>query len=152
MNTALESNQLKRIPILIRRVGRSICGPKGQSGLTLIEVIVAMAILGFIGVGFMGALGTGFRSQTIKEEQVIGHNLVRAALEEIRSQDYLDSASPSPYTLTTPLPAGYSIGVVTEDFCWPEVCTPDGNLQKNTATVSHNGDELISIEDLKSRR
>lgn len=132
------------------RIARFFGGDQG--GLTLVEVIVAMAILGFVGVGFMTALGTGFRSQGIKEEQVIGHNLVRAALEEIRSQDYLNSASPSPYTLTTPLPNGYSIAVVTEDFCWPEPCTPDGNLQKNTATVFRDGDIVVSIEDLKSRR
>ena len=127
------------------RLGRLFS--KDQRGLTLIEVIVAMAILGFIGVGFMTALSTGFRSQSIKEEQVIGHNLVRAALEEIRSLPYQDS-----YTLTTPLPNGYSIAVVTEDFCWPEPCIPDNNLQKNMATVSRDGDIVVTVEDLKARR
>jgi len=134
------------------RMARFFSGDQG--GLTLVETLVALGILGFIGVGFMTALSTGFRSEAIKEEQVLGHNLVRAALEEIRSQDYLDSASPSPYTITVPLPAGYSISVDTQDFCWPppDPCTPDGNLQKNTATVSRDGDIVVTVEDLKARR
>ncbi len=118
-----------------------------QRGFTLIEVIVALAILGFIGVGFMTALSTGFRSEGIKEEQVIGHNLVRAALEEVRSLPYQAS-----YAVATPTASGYSVSVVTVDFCWPEVCTPDGNLQKNTATVSRDGDTVVTVEDLKARR
>ena len=132
------------------RITRFFSGDQG--GLTLVETLVALGILGFIGVGFMTALSTGFRSEGIKEEQVIGNNLVRAALEEIRSQDYLTSDSPSPYTITVPLPDGYSIAVVTEDFCWPEPCTLDGKLQKNTATVSRDGAIVVTVEDLKARR
>jgi len=132
---------------LTYRLGRSISGLNDRSGLTLIEVLVAMAILGFVGVGFMAALGTGFRSQTVKEEQVIGNKIVRAALEEVRSLPYQ-----ALYTVATPTASGYSVSVATVDFCWPEPCTTDNNLQKNTATVSHDGDFVVTIEDLKVRR
>lgn len=134
-------------PDRFHTIGKLVSRFGDQRGIALVEVLVALGILGFIGVAFMSALGTGFRAQSIKDEQVIGNNLVRATLEEIRSLPYADS-----YTATTPMPSGYSIAIVTDPFCQPEPCSPDNNLQKNTATVFRGGGVVVSVNDLKSRR
>ena len=120
---------------------------RGEGGFTLLEMLVAVAILGLVGVGIMAALGTGFRSQDITREQVRAENLVRGALEEIRNQTYLAS-----YTLTVPVPSGYSIAVDTQPYCLAPDCQSDDNIQKNTVTVSRDGKHLVTIEDLKTRR
>ena len=126
----------------------------GQRGFSLMEMLVAVAILAVVGVAFMAALGTGFRAQDITREQVTGENLARAALEEIRFQDFVlgPGCYPSCYTPTVPIPAGYSISVATEGFCVEPACPPDDNLQKNTVTVSRGGDAVVTVEDLKARR
>ena len=126
---------------------RAVARLVGQRGFSLLEVIVALGILGFIGVAFMSALGSAVQSQGIVKENVRGENLVRAQLEDIRNQTYLAS-----YTSTLSLPPDYSISIDTQPYCTPEPCTSDDNIQKNTVKVSLGGKLLVSVEDLKARR
>ena len=120
---------------------------RGQRGFTLIETLIALGILAFIGAAYLSALHTGFRSYDITREHVMAENLVRAQLEDIHYQPYQDS-----YVVTVPLPREYSITIDTQPYCWPEPCTPDGNIQKNTVTVSRGGKSLLTVADLKTRR
>ena len=50
---------------LVKRVSRFF---RGQTGISFVEVVVAVAILAFIGVAFMSAMTTGFRSTGIQDE------------------------------------------------------------------------------------
>ena len=120
-----------------------------KRGFTLIEVLVALGIFGFIGVGFMAALATGFRAQDTNRVHIYGENLARAALEDIRSQPYEDS-----YTVLVPVPSGFSFTITTVPYCVPppDPCTPDNNLQKNTVTALRGGEAILTVEDLKVRR
>ena len=118
-----------------------------EQGFSLIEMLVALAILGLVGVAFALALQTALRAQDLTKERVTSENLARAQLEEIRNQGFLVS-----YTSSVPVPSGYAISINTEDYCTPEPCTTDGNIQKNTVAVSRGGETLARIEDLKSRR
>ncbi len=131
---------------------------RGQGGFTLVEVIIALAILGTIGVAFMLGLSASYRARGVTEEQVQAASLARAALEEVRSNDLYNGpgCNPDCYSYTRPLPTGYSVAIVTQAYCTPEPCDPavdsDGNIQKNSVTVSRGGQPLLTIEDLKTRR
>lgn len=126
---------------------------RGQEGLTLIEMIVSVAILSVIGVGFMSGMTTAFRARDISGERIIAENLARSQLEYIRYVDYdvLDYDWPPAITP----PAGYTITVTTTQYCdtqSPPVCYDPADIQKNTVRVSRDGKTLVTVEDLKTRR
>ncbi|MEE9201874.1 MAG: type II secretion system protein, partial [Dehalococcoidia bacterium] len=80
---------------------RGLCMRKGnRSGFGLLETVLALGVLGFIGVAFATALSVSFKSTQISEEQVTGENLARTQLEYIRDQGYCFPAS-TPYTIPT---------------------------------------------------
>ena len=120
---------------------------RDQPGFTLIEVLIALGILGAVGVGILSGLNTAFRAQDINREHVVAENLTRAVLEDIRFQSYQDS-----YTVTVPVPSGYSFTTDTQPYCTPQPCTPDNNLQRNAVTVLRGGQGVVTVEDLKVRR
>ena len=132
---------------------------RGQDGLTLMEMLVSMAILGVIGVGFMSGMTTAFRARDISRERVTAENLARNQLEYIRyvAYDALDYGAEVPPPSIT-VPAGYSITVTTTDYCDGtgepgfEPCYDPANIQKNTVKVSRDGRTLVTVEDLKTRR
>ncbi len=120
-----------------------------QAGFSLIEVLVAVAILGAIGVVFMGAMTTGFRSAGIQDEQVTAESLARTQLEIIKAYEYLDNydhlkVSDPHYTLSIESP--YVSGFVDDE--WVESPTNTG-LQKITVRVSKGGKALLAVEALK---
>ncbi len=121
------------------------------------EVIIALGLLGVIGVAFMLGLSASYRARGVTGEQVQAANLARAALEEVRFKLYNGGVSCDPaeacYSYTGPLPTGYTLTIVSEDYCTPEPCDPaDSNIQKNSVTVFHGGKPLLTIEDLKTKR
>lgn len=130
-----------------------------QSGFTLMEILIAQAILGVIGVVFLMALGTSFRAQGVNREEFTAEYLARAQLEYIRlipydASNYDDDVPPPGVTL----PSGYTITVTTEDYCdgvgeaGYEPCYDPANIQKNTVKIFRDGQGVTSIEDLKTRR
>ena len=121
-----------------------------ERGFTLIEVLVALGIFGFVGVGILAGLSTAFRAQDINRVHTVGENLARAVLEEVRFQDYENDNDYSP--LAVPVPGGYSFTVTAVPFCAPEPCTPDDNLQKITVRTFRGGESILTMEDLKVRR
>ena len=134
--------------MMLRRLGAIV--RRAERGFTLIEVLVALAILGFVGVGIMAGLATGFRAQDTNRVSIVGENLARAVLEDIRFQPYENDNDYSPFSV--PVPSGYSFTVTTAPYCVPEPCTPDINLQKNAVTVFRGGEAILTVEDLKVRR
>jgi prepilin-type N-terminal cleavage/methylation domain-containing protein len=64
----------------------------GQKGTTLIEVLIAIAILGMIAVPFLTALSTSSRALIIADERTTAESLIRSEIEYVRSQDYCNAS------------------------------------------------------------
>jgi prepilin-type N-terminal cleavage/methylation domain-containing protein len=115
---------------------------KGEKGLTLIETIVSLAILGCIAVAFLGGLATSSRGRAIADEQVTGRILAESQMEGIRNLGYQLSYEPSDIP---PEYEGYAVQVNTDTMY-------NGNLQKITITVSHHDKNVFTLESYKVDR
>ncbi len=116
----------------------------GQDGVGLVEVLVAVAILGVTLVTFLTAISTGSLGVATTEERVTAENLARSQLEYTKSQAYL--TAPASYATVTP-PTGYAVSADATSI--PE---GDSAIQKITVTVTRNGDTLLTVEDYKVDR
>ena len=92
---------------------RNFAGLKGlwhslardSRGLTLIEVVIAVALLGSITTAFVTALSTGFRISRGLDEAVVSTSVGTAQLEDTLAQGYVE---PPDYPVVT-TPEGYSV-------------------------------------------
>lgn len=114
---------------------------KNERGLTLVEVIVALAILGLISVAFLSGLSGASRGVSIADEQETAKNLAESQMEYVKDQAYAASYAPasipSEYT-------GYSASISIS-----AIASKDGNIQKITVIVMHQNREVTRLEDYK---
>lgn len=121
---------------------------KNQTGMTLIETIVAIAIIAAISVVFLGGLVVSSKGTLESDEQSTAESIARCQMEWVRGLTYVDEA-----TEYTPADMdnfddyeGYSANITAEPLH-----SPDDGIQKITVTVLHNGDWVMSVEGYKRR-
>jgi len=120
-----------------------------ETGLVLIEALVALAILGIIAVTFLSGLATTSKAAIIADEQATAGNLAQSQMEWAKNADYVYEATEySP----APVPGGkdylnYSATITAEPLH-----NPDDGIQKIVVTVNHSGNEVIKIAGYKVER
>ena len=135
---------------------------KGEKGFTLIEVVMALVVLGIVAAGFLGALATGSKSISIADERATAESLARTQMEDVRNQDYIDysEVSHTPYSNIS-TPAGYSVVLSAFPFDpntglpYGEsggVFTQDDGIQSITVVVKHHGEDVFSLEGYRTYR
>jgi len=141
-----------------------------QRGFTLIEVIIAMALLGIIAIAFLGALATASKAIIIADERATAESLARTEMEYIKNCEYEYLSAPWSYELpsnppswdtTHALPAsydGYSLTVDGNLFDADgdgDIDADDEGIQKITVNIYHpdtDPDPVITLEDYKVER
>jgi prepilin-type N-terminal cleavage/methylation domain-containing protein len=82
-------------------------------GFTMIEVLIAIAILGIISIGFLSALATSSLSVALGDERTVAESLARRQIEYVKNQGYIAASVLNNYTPTyqkiSGIPEGYSI-------------------------------------------
>ncbi len=124
-----------------------------QRGISLAEALVAVGILGAIGVTFMTAMSTAYKNVGIMDEQQQAEVLARSQLEDIKNAPYQDSGE---YPITVDIPSRYSMSITVtppmrigtldnntplEELVPPPVTT----IQEITVSVSHEGKPVLSV-------
>jgi Tfp pilus assembly protein PilV len=106
-------------------------------GITIAEVLIALAIFSVVGVTFVSALGTNFKVLSAADQRTTAESLARTQMEAINNAPY-DSTPPYAYTKITGMPSGYDI-YIDVALINPEtggVSALDLGVQKVTVTVT----------------
>jgi prepilin-type N-terminal cleavage/methylation domain-containing protein len=114
---------------------------KCQSGFSLIEVLVSLALMGIIGVALLGGLHTVSAVTLTTDERQTAKNLAENQMEDIKNHAYAPSYSPMPLTDEY---TGYTVTVATQSL-------QDSNMQKITVTVGHRNKVAAKLEGYKVR-
>ncbi len=130
---------------------------QGQKGISLIETVLAVAILAAIGVGLLRALDTNSRAVRTLDERVVATNLATAYFEAISKSIY-DTTDPPYYddvVVDIPIPAqydvNYSISFSDDGHEW-RATYDDETLQKITVFVSHQEKSVLSMCTFKAEK
>jgi prepilin-type N-terminal cleavage/methylation domain-containing protein len=115
-----------------------------ESGMSLVETLVAIAILALCSTVFIGALSTGSIATSTHDEGATSQGLAQTQIEAIKAAAY-DSTGASYSTI--PVPTGYAISINTNSTIYS-----NNHIQKITVAVFHNGSNVFQLEDYKAIR
>ncbi|MBI2288440.1 MAG: prepilin-type N-terminal cleavage/methylation domain-containing protein [Chloroflexi bacterium] len=127
-----------------------------QMGFTLIEVLVAVGILAAIGIAYMTALDTNYRSDRTLDEKVTATNLATEYIEAIKQLPFAHDNYPNAGDNIT-LPFQYTVDIVTECSSDGETFGPctgseDETFQKITVNISREGRPVLSMCEYRTKR
>jgi prepilin-type N-terminal cleavage/methylation domain-containing protein len=114
---------------------------KSEKGISLLETLVAVAILGIISVAFLSALATTSTARATNEERTSAKILAESIIENIKTENFSASYEPA----IPPEFPGYTASVTTAS-------ERNGNIQKITVTISHQSHQVLTLESYKVDR
>ena len=115
-----------------------------ESGFAVFEVLIAVAILGVLGVAIMQGFYTSNRTVGIIDEQSTARILITEHIESIRQLPYAATYPPARDIID--VPDQYTVVVETEcsndDIIWQD-CTGNETLQRIIVTVFREGGKPV---------
>lgn len=161
----------------LRAVKAVGAGRRDARGELLIEVLVALALLGLVAVVFIGGIYTSLQSARLADESSVGLTLAKSQLEFAKTKELADYSDTDwdytvdtiGWTATTPPAwlagqpsdhialsgeyAGYSVQVTgVSDIDLDGEGGPDEGIRTLTATALHNGEEVFTLKNYEVHR
>lgn len=131
-----------------------------QRGQTLIEVIIAMAILGIVVSGLLTAMHITYKTTDDVNAQTIAESLARTQLEYIKTCAYDDVHNPPVYGLdpdidlsVTPYDDNFQVDVTAVRLDPSQNGTDDDEgIQQVTVTVMAHDEAIFTVVEYKVNR
>lgn len=117
---------------------------RGQGGTLLVEVTVAVVVLGSLGTALMAGVQTGHIAKRNFETQSLAENIIRNQMEHVFEQAYV---SPPATYLTINPPADYT--VTAEALVYD---ASSSKIELVRVTVFKSGQQVKAVETLRANR
>lgn len=128
---------------------------RGQRGISLIEVLVAVALLAIIGTFVIRAYDTNYRATRALDEQVTAKNLTAAYIEAIKQSAYAVDYTSATADIAIPFQYTVNVNVLAStngvDY-FPATGNPDETLQKIVISVAKGGKPVLAMCTLRAKR
>jgi prepilin-type N-terminal cleavage/methylation domain-containing protein len=112
---------------------------KNKRGASLIETVIALAILGIILVGTFENINVSLKVVAKTDERQIARSLAGSQMEYVKEQPYAVSYSPGPISSEY---AGYSVAIYVAN-----ISSRDANIQKIRIVVNYQGRAIIMAQN-----
>jgi prepilin-type N-terminal cleavage/methylation domain-containing protein len=122
---------------------------EGEKGLTLIETLVAVSILGTISVSFLNGLTAATKSVYLADEHSTAVSLAQSQMEWVKNAGYIYDATTY---AAAPLPDGKDYLNYTVVITAQRLHNSDDGIQKITVTVKHSDEGVVILEGYKVDR
>lgn len=120
-----------------------------ESGTTLLETLVALAILGAVTIIFLNGLVMTSKAAFATDEMTTAESIAQTQMEWLQSSNYTDNAtqySPTPIATNKDY-VDYSVNITAAPLN-----TPDDGIQKITVIVKRFGEQVYRLEGYKVDR
>ncbi len=138
---------------LSSKVKRAFRG--GSGGFSMLEVVIAIALLGIIAVSVLSALQTAALALISADRRATAESIARTQMEWVRFSEYdVELAEGHPaYSLDTQiestLPPGFSVETTAIRLNKDVDPDDDDGIQHITVTVTHEDRVVVTLEDYK---
>ena len=141
----------------------------GQKGQTLVEVLIAIVILGMVAVPFLTSLSVSSRAIMVTDDKAAAESLVRSEMEYVKNSSYnftgfnytipSTPSKPPPWdpnrTALDSCYAGYSVnvtGVPIDPDTGEALPDPkkDKHIQNITVVVYHQNSSVLTMSTYKT--
>ena len=127
----------------------------GSRGFSMLEVVIAIALLGIIAVSVLSALQTAALALISADRRATAESLARTQMEYVRYSEYdVELAEGHPdYSLDpqiqTTLPPDFTVDTTAIRLNKDVDPDDDDGIQAIAVTVSHDGRVIVTLEDFK---
>jgi prepilin-type N-terminal cleavage/methylation domain-containing protein len=134
---------------------------RDESGLSLVECLVTVAILGIAFVSLLGGLGTSIFASDIHRKQATAETVLRSFAEHVKTATYVPCASTGSYVGSfTPADSNFTPSVTQVQLWNPAtsafdgVCSSgsDAGLQRISLRVASNDSRAVETVQIGKRR
>jgi len=129
---------------------------RGQRGVSLVEALIAVAILAMVGIAFLQGLTATSRAVMLCQERVAAESLATSQIERIRVQDYIPVAAYDNVTncyeeidIPADLVGQYDIAINTPEIIIEAGVDGPFELQSITVVIKRNGEGVFTMSIYK---
>jgi prepilin-type N-terminal cleavage/methylation domain-containing protein len=122
----------------------------GERGFAMVEVLVALALIGLAGVCFLSSLNTVSESTITADVHGTADSLAASQMEYVLSQDYDDTANPPQYAFLSDIPENWSVSVQAERLDPENDSTDDDDgIQEIFVAVDYGIERVVTLTSRK---